>query len=224
MQALRRLREVSHALYNYVVDVVRVWVRDKFHRDAFLTSKYDEIKTEMLVNLNRIFVNTRDADSIQVLGMMPTASLHMVRTRHYEKDASVAFFLLNMSMEEHDECFSASRLGFWNAAGISGVFGFHAITSLDFQDRVDAFAESEWAQCLEYDVVEFIANEFAILERLSSPFVTAMWANAGRRPDWLHGGLNITRDSCFSLVDAMNIFWILSDQKAEEEHEPQNSE
>lgn len=224
MTTLLRLRQASNAMYNLVVDVVRVWVRDTFHRNAFLTSNFDQFKEDMVYNLNKISDNTRDADSIQVLGMMPTASLHMLRTGGDEQDASVTFCLLHMPMDEYDQCFSDNRKGFWNVAGLSGVLSFHAITSLDFQDRIDAFAESEWGQSFGHDVVEFIAHEFAILERLSSPFITALWSNPGLRPCWLHDGLNTTRDSRFSLTDAMDIFDILRVEQAEQEHEPQDSE
>ena len=204
-------------LYQFVVDVVRVWVRDAFYRDAFLTSKFDDFKQDMLQNLNKISGNSKDADGIQVLGMMPTASLHMLRTGGDEKDATVTFCMLHMPLEEYDQCFNDSRKGFWNGAGLSGVLSFKAITSLDFDDRVDAFAQSEWAQCFSHDVVEFIAHEFAILERLSSPYITALWSQPGCRPCWLHDSLNVTRDTAFSLTDAIDIFDILRVELAEEQ-------
>ena len=219
MLGLRRLRQAFYA----VADVVRVWVRDTFRREAFIALKFDQFKETMLENLNKLLDNEMHADRIQVLGMMPTASMHMLRTGGDEHDANVTFCLLNMSEEEYEQCFAGSLKGFWNGAGLSAVLSFRVITSLDFQDRVDAFAESEYAHGLSHDVVEFIAHEYAHLERLSSPYITALWSNPGCRIHWLRDRLNAQRASRFSLTDAIDIFDILRVEMAEEANEPQDS-
>lgn len=215
-------------LLKTISNAFRVWVRDTFYRDAFLKTKFDDLKKAMLDDINKIASaqDQKNTDSIQVLGIMPTASLDMRLTGGHENDACVVFFQYNMQFDDFDTLFTPNNVKFWRDCCVDHVHLFKAITMTDFETRLDSFALSQWGQRLSLEVLEFIAEEYAHAERVSSTYVMTVWTTAGCCPDWLHVGLNTLRDTTFSLLDAMDIFDLTSDDLVKEKRqgETRNSE
>jgi hypothetical protein len=182
------------------------WVRYKFNRDAFLKEKFAECHRIVISYFDTCKqTDNTDPACIQIAAMMQTPSFDTLMDGGHEADASVIFCVHQMSRSEIDELFAEEHRDFWYFdVGFNKTVLFNAITMRAFDERVKSFEKSQWAQRLSPELVELVAHAYGHCERAAgTPFMAFLTQSKMTGGDWLHAGLNTTRDNALCMTDAV---------------------
>jgi hypothetical protein len=211
MLGLRLLMQASNAAFASLLAAYRVWVRDTFNRDAFLTSQFAELH-RLIVSYFDMCKETGNMDPvcIKVAAMMQTPSFDTLMSGGLEADASVIFCPHKLPLSEVNELFSSEHRDFWvDTVGFNKTVLFNAITMPDFDERFNTFKQSQWAQRLSPEIVELVEHEYDYCERATgTPFMVFLTQKGMTGMDWLLSGLNTTRDNALCMTDALKQYKI----------------
>jgi len=225
MLGLRFLLRLGSEAYNYFHHQYlqmfhRVPNRDDAEVDVFLQCKFNRMDSKFLRLLNRIRPNQDNRNKMKAIACMSTPSFEVRLQHRWQYDASVVFFVSNLTLWDEQQLFHAQNDQWFANAGISMLFRFATITDRAYYDKFVLFMLSPFSK-LPRDMLKLIAEDYA--DDFTTRFV-AVWTKPNTRRRWMLFGLNTLSDNQFDMIPVMQSFYDMSDEAVREELETLHSE
>jgi hypothetical protein len=161
-----------------------------------------------LRRLNAITPNLDNANKIKVVAVMPTESLETRIEGRHKQDACVLFCVVNWSIHDKQHFLHAQNDQWFATNQIKALFTFAAITNRAYYDRFLVFQSSECFRRLPPELIKLIADDYA--DHYTTYFM-AVWMGRGKRRRWMQVGLNTPSDNDMHMLEAMNKWYMISD-------------